>query len=591
MSRITAKLVIVAAGLGGQQLGDSASTEQSPDSLVGVGAILATTDSTADRGVIGMACSRDGYVGTTVVELGRRAIAAALSPAALKQSSIAAVCCDVLTAAGASVPDGLEVADWKGTLTLTRHRPSPVAERMLYVGDAAGYVEPFTGEGIAWALRSGRIGGSFAARLDGEWSSAAAADWSRLYHEGVRSSQRKCRWLTRGLRHPLLVRGALAILRRCPWLVRPLVRKFTGGTAMSAVLEGLGTALPVHQMSQEDALAMTIDIVCGDRRQDRLASMLFKRSGVANRHTCVPHPIAYEWVGEELRRGKSRGPSTGERMRMYADRAPELAAESCRRALAAAGRSARDISHLVTVSCTGFDAPGVDISLFETLDLRPTVQRINVGYMGCHGAMNGLRAARGLLAAEPNAVVLLNATEMCSLHYRFTWDDEGVIGNALFADGSASLVLSNSPVERGLGYRIAATGSCLLPDSKQAMSWTIGDHGFEMTLTSLVPERIEEHLRPWLSEWLGDAGLALDDVAHWIVHPGGPRILEAVESSLSLDRVQTQPSWDVLSECGNMSSPTVLFILECVLRGTIKGPAVLLGFGPGLMAEACLLRP
>jgi predicted naringenin-chalcone synthase len=365
---------------------------------------------------------------------------------------------------------------------------------------------------------------------------------------------------------------------------------------MSSSILGLGTALPPHEMSQADALQMTMDLVCGDRRQDRLASMLFKRSGVDRRRTGVPHPIAYTWAGEQGGRGAGPGPSTGQRMQLYAEHAPPLARAASEHALADCGLSPRDVTHLVTVSCTGFDAPGVDTTLFETLGLRPTVERVNVGYMGCHGAINGLRTALGLTAAHPRGVVLLTAVELCSLHYRFTWDDEGIIGNALFADGAASLVLtgSDNARERGnqrLGWNLAATGSCLLPESRDSMSWRIGDHGFDMRLTAAVPERIEQHLRPWISEWLGGQGVALDDVAEWVIHPGGPRILEACETALKLERRRTQLSWDVLAEHGNMSSPTVLFILDRLRRRNASGICVLLGFGPGLVAEAALLKP
>jgi predicted naringenin-chalcone synthase len=359
---------------------------------------------------------------------------------------------------------------------------------------------------------------------------------------------------------------------------------------MSLTFHGLGTALPVHRMSQVDALDVTHNICCTDERQKRLASMLFRRSGVEGRNTAVPHPLAYEYVSQSPSDAPSLGPTTGERMQMYAANSPGLAAAACERALASANATPKDVTHLVTVSCTGFDAPGVDVSLFDKLGLRQTVQRVHVGYMGCHGAINGLRAARGLAAAERNAVVLLCACELCSLHFRFTWDDEGIIGNALFADGAAALVTSWSdelPADR---WSLVASGSCLIPDSRNAMSWRVGDHGFDMRLTADVPRHIEESLRPWLSEWLARHDVALDAVDHWVIHPGGPRILDACQTALQLQPQQTALSRAVLNDHGNMSSPTVLFILERLEATAPRGTCVLLGFGPGLMAEACLLK-
>jgi prepilin-type processing-associated H-X9-DG protein len=278
-------------------------------------------------------------------------------------------------------------------------------------------------------------------------------------------------------------------------------------------------------------------------------------------------------------------------MQLYADNAAPLAKEAVGRALEDSGVGPRDVTHLVTVSCTGFDAPGIDIELIDGLKLRPTTQRVNVGYMGCHGAINGLRVAKGIAASEPGAMVLLCATELCSLHYRFNWDDEGIIGNALFADGSAAILIANSSAPPGeKQFTLRATGSCLIPDSRQVMSWRVGDHGFEMRLAGEVAEKINTHLRPWMSEWLGQHGHTIESIGSWAVHPGGPRILSAVEEALALPREATRFSHEVLAQHGNMSSPTVLFILDRLRQARAKRPCVALGFGPGLVAEAALLE-
>lgn len=380
---------------------------------------------------------------------------------------------------------------------------------------------------------------------------------------------------------------------------------------MSLSIWGLGTALPEHTMTQDEALEMTTNIVSEDERQRRLLRMLFRKSAVLNRHTCVPHPIAYEWVADEMdetngqpedngavatarqtvKRAVKWGPTTRERMQLYADFASPLAKQAVGRAFDDAGVAPADITHLVTVSCTGFDAPGIDIELIDGLKLPPTTQRINVGYMGCHGAINGLRAAHGIAASQPGARVLLSATELCSLHYRFNWDNEGIIGNALFADGSAAVIVGDGARESSLpAFQLRATGSCLIPDSRHVMSWKVGDHGFEMKLTAEVADKINEHLRPWMTEWLAQYGHTVESVESWAVHPGGPKILSAVEEALALPQEATQVSHEILSKYGNMSSPTVLFILDRMRRADAPRPCVALGFGPGLVAEAALFE-
>jgi predicted naringenin-chalcone synthase len=230
----------------------------------------------------------------------------------------------------------------------------------------------------------------------------------------------------------------------------------------------------------------------------------------------------------------------------------------------------------------------VDIRLMKSLSLAPTVQRTHVGFMGCHGALNALRVACGFAGHEAGACVLLCAVELCSLHFHYGWELKRVVGNALFADGAAAVVGVPASEAPSGAWQATATGSCLIPDSEDAMSWQIGDHGFEMSLSTSVPGLIHQHLNSWLQEWLGQQDLALRDVASWAVHPGGPRILSAVEEALGLPRAATAVSREVLAAHGNMSSPTVLFILERLRQRQAPRPCVALGFGPGLVAEAVL---
>lgn len=372
-------------------------------------------------------------------------------------------------------------------------------------------------------------------------------------------------------------------------------------------------------MSQEEALEMFKNILCETERQQRLARALFRKTQIKNRHLVIPHKTAYTWcrpaaaaiaAGEnfsmtlppdelpEFEPGESAGPTTGERMKMYAQFAGDLAFQSAKTALGNSEISGSEITHLVVVTCTGFNSPGVDIELINRLGLPNTTQRVNVGFMGCHAAINGLRTALAITQADSNARVLLCCVEICSLHYRFQWDDEGIVGNALFADGSASLVLGQpeSNSVEACQWELIDSGSIVIPNSEQEMSWKVGDHGFEMKLTSEVGDAIENSLHEWLVNWLAAHDLEMSDIDHWGVHPGGPRILSAVETSLGLEETQLQTSRSILRQYGNMSSPTVLFILNEFMTQTAESipkessNCLLLAFGPGLVAEIALIQ-
>jgi prepilin-type processing-associated H-X9-DG protein len=278
---------------------------------------------------------------------------------------------------------------------------------------------------------------------------------------------------------------------------------------------------------------------------------------------------------------------------MYAESATGLATTACRKALADASIDAAGITHLITVSCSGFAAPGVDVQLIRELSLAPDVARTHVGFMGCHGALNALRVARAFADANPDARILVCAIELCSLHHQYGWNPEQIVANALFADGSAALVCGHAN-DRAQGDdkpRWLSSGSMVVPQTEDLMSWNIGDHGFQMTLSPRVPDVIQSSLRTWLEGWLAGEGTDLGQIAHWGIHPGGPRILQACVDALQLEPSAIQTSKDVLAEFGNMSSPTILFIVERLIRNKTPGPCVLLAFGPGLTIEAALVEP
>lgn len=364
---------------------------------------------------------------------------------------------------------------------------------------------------------------------------------------------------------------------------------------MNLAILKVGTALPPTVVNQQEALKVARALACPTTEQDTWLPGMYAGTLIEQRHMVFSPELVRDVLEGTSHSGSvflpkydpaDRGPTTAQRMQHYRDLAPPLAERASREALA--GVDPGSITHLVTVSCTGFFAPGIDRVLVTQLGLPPTVERTHVGYMGCHGALNGLRVANAF-AADSRARVLLCAVETCSLHYHYSYNPSKMVANAIFGDGAAALVGVPAAAAPADAWRVLATGSTYLPDSRRAMTWTVGDHGFEMTLSKDVPELICKHLRPWLSRWLDEAGVGLAGVGTWGVHPGGPKILTSVEEALGLTATATAVSREVFAAHGNMSSPTVLFILKRIVERNLPRPCLLLGFGPGLVAEAVLV--
>lgn len=280
-------------------------------------------------------------------------------------------------------------------------------------------------------------------------------------------------------------------------------------------------------------------------------------------------------------------PTTAARMSVYEREAGALACGASASAIQKAGLDATRVTHIVTVSCTGFVAPGIDQMVVKGLGLRADVGRTHIGFMGCHGALNGTAVASAIAAADPAAVVLLCCVELCSLHMHYSARVDQLIANALFADGAAAAIFSQRA--RPECPEVKGCRSWLVPDSAELMAWHIGDRGFEMTLGATVPERLERVIPAWVESVLDSCNLRVSEVGGWAIHPGGPRIVEGLAAALGLPEAATKDSLDTLRENGNMSSPTVLFILDRMMRENRPRPWVAMAFGPGLAAEAVVL--
>jgi alpha-pyrone synthase len=354
-------------------------------------------------------------------------------------------------------------------------------------------------------------------------------------------------------------------------------------------IRGLGLAVPEASFTQHEAVKAALAL--GSPRDLELGRVakIYERAGVERRHTVLGAEFVRDLL-EGTRHSVSPflpglldGPTTAVRMKIYEQTAAPLAAQAGSAALSDAGVQPQEITHLVTVSCTGFVAPGVDRQLIDLLGLPLSTERAHIGFMGCHGLLNGIKVAKALVDSQPKAVVLLVAVELCTLHHAYRPTREQLIANALFADGAAAMVFASTGP-----WDVIGTASQILLETQADMGWIIGEHGFEMSLSRNVPGAIAGQIRPWLVRWLQELGHTIDNVM-WVVHPGGPRILEGVERALSLPGDSFANSHAILRDYGNMSSPTVAFIWDRCR--TTPRPAVLLAFGPGLTAEAALISP
>ncbi len=367
---------------------------------------------------------------------------------------------------------------------------------------------------------------------------------------------------------------------------------------------GLGTALPEHSISQAGMATFAATCVLpelSDSKNPRaLVQALYRRAGVQTRHSVLLESSSDDEATAErfyrfAKRPEDRGPGTAERIQRFERDAPELAARAAVIALQESAIDPTQVTHLITVSCSGFSAPGVDLSLIEDLGLSRKIARTHVGFMGCHGALNGLRVAHAFAAAaDPAAVVMVCAVELCTLHHQYGWDPQKIVANSLFADGAAAVVgraaSENSAPGDSLPGRLVDSFSCVIPETADMMTWRIGDHGFEMSLSPEVPAVITRMLPNVLADFLGRNNLTPPDINSWAIHPGGPRILAATAEAANLSDEKMHASVSILQRCGNMSSPTVLFILNELRSRNAELPCLMLGFGPGLNVEMALLK-
>lgn len=369
---------------------------------------------------------------------------------------------------------------------------------------------------------------------------------------------------------------------------------------MTPRIVSIGTAVPPTCVAQSVARELFAEQPGVDRLTRRLIHAAFDASAIEQRHTVLSQlggpgdtPAGSTRHDEGVRFAEPDGrlvqPTTGPRNDVYTAAAPELYERAARVALADAELDPSAITHVVTVSCTGFFAPGPDYRLVRDLGLASTVERYHLGFIGCAAAMPGLRLAARITAAQPDAVVLVVCVELCTLHIRPSADPQQIVAASVFADGGAAAIVTADPeVGRPGGLRLDRFATTLTGEGERDMVWTIGDHGFEMILSAEVPRIIGREIRGAIDGFL--AGDPAPDA--WAVHPGGRSVLDRVESGLELDPTALDVSRSVLRDFGNMSSATVLFILRRMLHDDAVPDGARIGglaFGPGLTVESALL--
>ena len=367
---------------------------------------------------------------------------------------------------------------------------------------------------------------------------------------------------------------------------------------MTSFLGAIGTANPAHRIAQPqiaDFMAQALEFGEADTRKLRA---LYRVSGIGHRYSVLPDygRTNGEYTFFPNTPGLEPFPSVGQRMAAYRREALPLALAAVHSSLAQVPDiEAKSITHLVTVSCTGMYAPGLDIELVQALGLRPDVQRTCVNFMGCYAAVNALKLANAFCLADATSRVLVVSVELCTLHFQKSHEDDHLISNALFGDGAAAALVQAAPLPNGAPSLALRGFHCgLEPDGHDDMAWHINDFGFEMTLSSYVPRLIQRGIRRLTDGLLAHLPVRLEDVHTFAIHPGGRKILETIEEALGLTRTDNRHAYHVLREYGNMSSATVLFVLREVLAQAIPAdhgaPVLSFAFGPGLTMEAMLLE-
>ena len=358
---------------------------------------------------------------------------------------------------------------------------------------------------------------------------------------------------------------------------------------MSSYITSIGTANPKYQVNQQEVLRFMMQAHQLSASEARKLQVLYRAAGIQSRYSVIedyrsPAQNSFYPDNQLL----EPFPSTGQRMQLFQQEALPLCLEASKKALSTT--PATSITHLITVSCTGMYAPGLDIELVDQLGLNTYVERTGIHFMGCYAAFNAVKVAHAICTADEEANVLIVCVELCSIHFQKRKTEDYFLSNALFGDGAAAVLVKGKP-DSGINFETSAFYNDLYRNGHDDMAWKIGDFGFEMRLSAYVPDCIESGIRSLVQKLRQRSGV--DKFDYYAIHPGGKKILQVIEHELGIKKAENFAAHEVLTHFGNMSSPTVLFVLKTIYKHLQEGDdgknILGLAFGPGLTLESMLL--
>lgn len=365
----------------------------------------------------------------------------------------------------------------------------------------------------------------------------------------------------------------------------------------TALILSIGTAVPPHRISQSEHHSILESANGIDRAGRLLLRKVYNNSGIDSRHSVLaefgkndhPENLVFHPAGN------SEPVAVSKRMEIFETFATKLCEEAVRNCISNDPAVLGKITHLITFSCTGMSAPGVDIQLIERLGLSRNIERTCINFMGCYAGINALKTAGYIVKADPDALVLVCGIELCTIHYQKSITQDQLIANAIFADGAAAAIVTSQKYEVDTPvFMMENFYSEFEPAGGDEMAWKIGDFGFDIRLSSYVPDLIEKNISALIDKLFVRSGLNRNDIDWYALHPGGVKILEACEKALKITAAQNLYSYNVLSEYGNMSSVTIFFVLKKYFESLSQsdtGKRILsCGFGPGLTMESMILR-
>ena len=357
---------------------------------------------------------------------------------------------------------------------------------------------------------------------------------------------------------------------------------------MSKIIS-ISTGVPAHKHAQTDLFTYADEVYNNTKDDSRKLGFLYRQSGIEYRHSVLPDFTTAEDSRTFFTTDKVDNviPDIAKRMEIYNRYAGDLSVETIEKCIAGKINKA-EITHLITVSCTGMSAPGLDLQVMELMDLSKTIVRTSVNFMGCYAAIHAMKIADAFCNSTPNASVIVVCTEFCTLHFQKEFSVDNLTSSLLFADGCAAMLIQGNNTPNGL--LIENFYSDVIFKGKKDMSWSLSSSGFLMTLSGYIPELIKADFEKLVAAALDKTGRKKEDITNWCIHPGGKKILKSIAESLQLEKEDFKPSYEVLNDYGNMSSPTILFVLKKImeeLKESKQKDAVIFGaaFGPGLTME------